>query len=99
MKKKSKLTIDKLSENLKELSDGAIVGESIMKKKNIYKWTVVTPSPFDDDFYISRKAKRLVTFHQLQPTFDKKGYVITYGRIIKRVSRDIKTNKILSIKP
>ena len=70
-----------------------------MKKKNIYKWTIVTPTPFDDDFDIKKRDKRLVTIHQSQPIFNEKGYVITYGRIIKKVSRDIETRKILSIKP
>jgi len=42
MKKKSKLTIDKLSENLKELSDGVIVGDGIlsqiMKEGNVVNY-------------------------------------------------------------
>jgi len=70
-----------------------------MKNKNIYKWTIVTPTPFDDDFDISKKGKRLVTMHHVQPVYDVRGYVITSGRIIKRVSRDMETRKILSIKP
>ena len=68
-----------------------------MKKNNITKWTMLSPSPFDEDY--GKVEPRWITMHFLDPVYDDKGYVVTYGKRIKVVSRDRKTDKIISIKP
>jgi hypothetical protein len=66
-------------------------------KDNVTKITMVYPSAFEDDYGVIEP--RLSTIHTLDPTYDDKGYVKTYGKRLKIVSRHIITNKILSIKP
>lgn len=64
----------------------------------MFKINMVYPSPFDEADY-GKIEPRMITIHWVQPKYDERGYCISYGYCKKRVSRDLKTNKIISIKP
>lgn len=64
---------------------------------SVVKITMAHPSPLDGDY--GKIYPRWVTYHQLQATFDEKGYVKTWGRLLKVVHRDFETNKVIAIMP
>ena len=55
------------------------------------------PSPFDKAY--GKADPRWVTIHHRPPAYDERGYCTRHGEFLKRVSRDRKTNKIMSILP